>query len=506
MSHNVNTDIEPTTENTPSLDTSTDAAEEQLSGRRRKKRTRRPKGTRRGHPFFIIIVALVVLAAMSFLPWAEWTDGKFKGFSLISDLIYDNEPEQTSPEPVDPELEAAMQAKKDLSEPAQRIASGDSTQTTIPTPDQVKPAVNPHQGDKVIIEDYTLDGRGLINLKRALAVRDKRPARIAVIGDSYIEGDIFTMNLRSELQDAFGGNGVGYIYLSSPLTGFRTSVSQRCSGWTVHDIRKNAKDEYKDLMGEYFTANAGASATFKGSSKLPHLATWGSTALMFVAPNGGKVTINTDSITKTFDAQASPKVQFVEVPGVTSSAKITATSGIIALGAYLNDNSGVTVDCMSLRGNSGISHRGISTDLAGQMRQFVDYDLIIVEYGINALQASQKNYTAYKDLMVKAVTRIKECYPNADILIMGIGDRGQKSGGEVRSMSTAPNMVAAQRDLARETGSLFWDTREAMGGENAVVAWRQEGRINPDYIHLNAKGGKELGALLSEALKNALND
>lgn len=467
--------------------------------------SRVPKPSRRGHPFTIISIAVVILAALSFLPWSQWTDGRFKGFSLISDLIYSDHNNQSGAEVVDPELEAAMKEKDDIHTPAQRIASGDTTQCSIPAPDQVKPAQSPLHNGQVIIEDYTIDGRGLINLKRAIAARASRTARIAVIGDSYIEGDILTMNLREELQEAYGGSGVGYIYLSSPLTGFRTSVSQRCSGWTEHDIRKNVPDKYKSLAGEYFVAGAGASSSYKGTSKLKHLDTWNNTGFMFIAPTDANIAITTDAGTETFDVKASPDVQYIQIPGKTSSAKIaTSTSGLIALGTYLNDDSGITVDCMSLRGNSGISHRGLSIDLAGQMRKFIDYDLIIVEYGINALTSAQKDYTAYKNLMVKTVTRLKQCYPNSDILIMAIGDRGQKSGGTVKSVVTSPNMVKAQRDVARETGSLFWDTREAMGGDGAVVEWRKEGYINPDYIHLNAKGGHALGALLAKAIKSAL--
>ena len=465
----------------------------------------RPKGDRRGFPFFIIIIAVAILAALSLLPWAQWTDGKFKGFSLISDLIYSNDDQQSGAEVVDPELIAALNENEDQLAP--RINSGDSTYTTIPTPDQVKPAQAPRpSGDQVVIEDYTIKSQGLYNFKRAIANRANRPARVAVIGDSYIEGDIFTMDLRADLQDLYGGSGVGYVYMSSPLTGFRTSVPQRCSGWTEHDIRKNMPDKYKALQGEYFTASGAATTTYNGTDKLPHLKSWNNTGFMFIAPSDAKIAITTDAGTKTYDVKASPDVQFIEIPGATSLAKIaTSTNGLIALGTYLNDNSGVVVDCMSLRGNSGISHRSLSIDLAGQMRKFIDYDLIIIEYGINALSSSQKDYSGYKKLMVKTVTRIKECFPNADILILGIGDRGQKSGGVVKSIATSPNMVSAQRDIARETGSLFWDTREAMGGDGAVVKWRNEGKINPDYIHLNAKGGKELGALLAGAIKNALN-
>lgn len=84
---------------------------------------------------------------------------------------------------------------------------------------------------------------------------------------------------------------------------------------------------------------------------------------------------------------------------------------------------------------------------------------------------------------------------------MGIGDRGQKRGGVVKSMNSVPYMIDAQRQTARKTRCLFWDTRAAMGGEDAIVDWANSGRANKDYIHLTHKGGEVLAEEFVNALK-----
>ena len=106
--------------------------------------------------------------------------------------------------------------------------------------------------------------------------------------------------------------------------------------------------------------------------------------------------------------------------------------------------------------------------------------------------------------MVKVIRHLRSCYPNADFLVMGIGDRGQKKGGGVKSMSTVPNMIEAQRTAARTAGCLFWDTRAAMGGEDAIVEWSKTGRANKDYIHLTHKGGADLAGEFVNALQQML--
>lgn len=143
----------------------------------------------------------------------------------------------------------------------------------------------------------------------------------------------------------------------------------------------------------------------------------------------------------------------------------------------------------------------MSSDLTAQLRKYVDYDLIIMEYGINALSEKQTEYSAYRKVMTQVAKHLKACYPNADIVLLGIGDRGVKKNGQVQSIPTAPAMVKAQRDAARDAGILFWDTREAMGGEGAIINWRELKLVNGDYIHLNGNGG----ARLAEEFVKSLN-
>ena len=184
--------------------------------------------------------------------------------------------------------------------------------------------------------------------------------------------------------------------------------------------------------------------------------------------------------------------------------KLTLTnksaSGLTLYGAWLNDATGITVDNMSLRGNSGITHRAIRKELARDMARYIDYDLIVVEYGLNACTPKQTDYTYYSNMMTQVIATLKEAYPNADIIMMGAGDRGLKHGSSVASMSTVPYMVSTQREVARKAGINFFDTREAMGGEGAILKWREEKLVNPDYIHMNFQGGKKMGKLFTDAL------
>lgn len=458
---------------------------------------------KKGYPTLIIILAIAIVALLSFLPLSDWTDGRIKDFSLISDILKEMKlTDRTDPaaEQVDPELLKAMEE----AEARNPLTASDSV-LSAPIDTIIHAPKVPREGDLVVIEDYTTDQVGLIQLKYALSTGAL--ARIAVVGDSYIEGDIFTQDLRQLLQTAYGGNGVGYVSMHTDFPGFRRSVKQGGKGWKTFMANKKASRQYLSLSEQYSMPQGEATSTYRGTDAFPSVKQWGVSRFLFVSPENSIISVKTPSGEwEERNIQASDSVQSIEIAGLTSEFALTTSSqSLVGLGVWLDDASGISLDCMSSRGFSGITLTKVNPSLCREMAsQGVDYNLIVLEFGINAMSASQKDYSVYSSRMVDVINHVRKCYPRSDILLMGVGDRGEKRQGVVRSMSTAPSMVSAQRDAARRAHCLFWDTREAMGGEDAVVAWSNAGLINKDYIHMTHKGGARLADALFRALQHNL--
>ncbi|WP_300503212.1 hypothetical protein [uncultured Duncaniella sp.] len=453
---------------------------------------------KKGSPIIIIIIAIAIVAIVSLLPLSKWSGGRIKDFSLVSDIlkevgIMEGEPSYATAEQIDPALlEAEEESKPALPAPGEPI-------DTIISP--VKPS---RVGELVQVEDYTTIGVGFANLKGAIA--NGGLARIAVVGDSYIEGDIFTQDLRELFQEAYGGEGVGFVNMHTDFPGFRRSVKQSGSGWKTFTGNKKADRRYLDIAEQYSVPTGTATAEYEGTKATEHTKSWSCSRFLFISPEDVTISVKTDdSEWEERNIAGSPSVQSLEVTGQVSKFGIkTAATSLIGLGVWLDGTSGVSVDCMSSRGFSGVTLTKVSPDLSHEMAEFIDYDLIILEFGINAMSASQKDYSVYCSRMVDVINHVRLCYPQADILLMGVGDRGEKVGSQVKSMATAQAMITAQRDAARRAHCLFWDTREAMGGENAVVEWSSTGLINKDYIHLTHKGGARLARELFNAIQKDL--
>ncbi len=458
------------------------------------------KKNKTGKIALITVIAVAIVFGISFLPLEKWSGGAIKDFNLLSDILPDSllkSDSTSSGEPIDPEL---LKAQKDAEAVAQQLDANGQPVYSDTIMGEVKPS---RQGDLVVIEDYTIGEVGLFHFKQAL--KSGKLARATVVGDSYIEGDIFTQDLREKLQATYGGAGVGYVNMHSDFPGFRRSVKQGGNGWKEFAATKKGNPKYIGLSEHYFMPSGTALSTYHGVTTLAHAQIWNVSQFLFISPKPTTILVKTTGDWVEHPVEGSDKVQAITVNGQTPEFDVKVSeSSLIGLGVWLDGTKGVALDCMSSRGYSGITLNKLDVDLCRQMAQYVDYDLIILEFGINAMTAKQKDYTVYSNQLVKVINHVRQCYPGADILLMGIGDRGEKSGGAVKSMSTAPFMVEAQRTAARRAHCLFWDTREAMGGEGAIVRWASEGKANKDYIHMTHSGGAELATRLYNALQQKL--
>ena len=95
----------------------------------------------------------------------------------------------------------------------------------------------------------------------------------------------------------------------------------------------------------------------------------------------------------------------------------------------------MVVDNFSTRGSSGQQLGNIPMSILRQYNRLRTYDLIVLQYGLNVASDKVMNYTYYKDAMKPIVERLKTAFPEASVLIVGVGDRENKDeNGELRTM------------------------------------------------------------------------
>jgi len=453
------------------------------------------------------MLAFAILLLLQNVPWSALTGDRLKDFNILGDIF----PRESSREPVvasapetDPELLAFIEENA-VQPVAEKEDSVEEVEEVVVRPVTEAPRVD----GRVVLEDYSAAGDGMAHFRSALV--SGRQVRVAVLGDSYIEGDILVQDLRRLFRGRFGGSGVGYMSMHSDFPGFRRSVRQSDSGWKSVDVRTmRNSDTLRSITGEYCcVVDSRARTRFEGCPRPDASnASWSRSRFAYIAPDSGSVTLTIDGVApQSFPTGEPGTLQVLTMAGPTSTFTVEVNApGLRALGAWLDGADGIAVDCMSIRGNSGVGLRRTDAALTSWLARDVTYDLIIMEYGMNALSAEQKEYGGYSAGMSGAIGRLQALYPDASILLMGVGDRGVKEGAEVASLPTCQALVEAQRAAARRCGVTFFDTRAAQGGDGSAVDWRKRGYINADYIHLSYSGGAALAEELFFAIMNSVDE
>jgi lysophospholipase L1-like esterase len=505
--------------------------------------------------FVFVALTVSILLALHFLPRISIGDTELRRVSVLSDILpdlYDAEdvidpipqlpdvpqpiivadPQQGTPvavqqaatqssstsaaTPVTQSDSVATTASPAAIAQAEATAIADTTATAV-----VAPAPSQPQDQSVTpILDYSGgQAGGMYHFYQALSRSRQlgRPVRVAYYGDSFIEGDIFTADLRELLQDQFGGNGVGWVDCASQVHGFRTTVGHNFSGINEYEVVKRPfSASNQGIAQRYFTASEGARINYKGAKVRRHLAQW-DRAVFYLRSDGGlrlRTTLNGDT-TVVDTVSGAPRLQAIVrnagyAPGDSlqrqrsmSSVSYSIqgiSSGTLLYGVALEGVSGVSVDNFSMRGSAGYTIGQIPQATLQQFAALRPYDLIVIHFGLNVANSKQSNYSGYTKNMAQAINNLRQAFPQTSILVVGMPDRDQRSQSGLHTMKGVEQLVAYQQIMASDCRVSFFNLFQAMGGRDSMKGLVERGMANKDYTHINFKGGRYLARFLYDAL------
>jgi len=348
---------------------------------------------------------------------------------------------------------------------------------------------------------------------------DGSPVRIAYFGDSMIEGDLITGDLRNSLQTEFGGAGVGYVPINSITADFRGTIRQTFSSdWTEYNlVTPKLPAAYPlGISGHVFLprpqAPADSMAGPAGQASWVEFRAGGpwaavrrfEQARLFYGPGAARdevlVTTNKHEVAHALAGGGAVNAMLLKpaVPARSMRLAFATHRPRPVYGVSFESPRGVVLDNFSFRGNSGLALTRIPFKTLAAFGKELDYRLIILHYGVNVASASYASYKWYERGMTRVVDRMQRAFPNASILIVGMSDKSSRIDGEFVTDPSVPRLLAAQRQLAVRNHAAFWNLYEAMGGENSMVRWVEDSPAlaNKDYTHVNGRGAHKIAGLL----------
>jgi lysophospholipase L1-like esterase len=372
-----------------------------------------------------------------------------------------------------------------------------------------------YAGISVYIEDPT--GRGMRAFYEALEktarAKDGAITRVGHYGDSSIATDLITSTVRENLQARFGDAGHGFVlaakgYIPYKHRGVRQSSNPE--DWDVREVvRRQDRNGRYGYGGVQSRARGGAWARV-GTAKRGDVGTRASRFTIYYGeqPRGGKFSVRLDDgereIVSTKAAALGDAAYSIEGPDGPHLLEFRHARGrpINFYGVAIErEGPGVVYDSLGLVGaranrllNFNESH------IKSQLEQR-GVNLIVLGFGGNEASDARTEEAFYEDYL-QVLRRMRQGREDLGCLVFAPLDQARRHRGRIRTLPTIPLIVAAQRRAAFDSGCAFYDTWQAMGGQDAMRRWykAQPRLAMGDFRHATPAGYEIIGNMFYKAL------
>lgn len=354
-------------------------------------------------------------------------------------------------------------------------------------PDYHEDTIIPEEPKVVIPQvriDSTTDSRVFLSAFYAsLAESSERVVRVIHYGDSQIEEDRMTQQIREQLQARYGGSGVGLMPLAQTIptrtvrqeihmNGRLVSPKQGPQRYLVYGLKRDQRtDGMYGMMGQVAIM---ADSLVSGSEEI--------TAVCKPQVPSARYDIWRIFADSSIAYSTSGDTLHLSGKGAVYGISQQTTTGLI-------------VDNIPMRGCLGMVFTKMdSTQLATFYRQ-ENVRLIIMQFGGNAIPTNEKPGTirgfisGYRD----QIHFLRACAPNASILFIGPSDMIRVVDGEWQTYPMVPYMDKLLHKMALEEGIAYFSLFRWMGGAGSMLRWKENGLAGEDGVHFYRGGARKAG-------------
>jgi LysM repeat protein/lysophospholipase L1-like esterase len=355
----------------------------------------------------------------------------------------------------------------------------------------------------------------LKSFEKLKRIQGKAKEKYTIIhfGDSHVQGDSFSSEIRNAFQDNFGAAGQGIIfpYSLSKSYGPKGVVASFKGSWTGTNIMDGTHKNNIGLSGyTLFTSKDSASINFEISDK-------------FKGVYSNKIAIYSSGGNLSFDYEVNKQLNLVEEQviasnlilrvyesnspiqsfGITTIKKSDEANSFYFHGfEFLFDKKGgVDYHRCGVVG-AQFTHLINNAKLVQSMLKQVQPDLLIFSFGSNESYSQNIDGPTYFKSIADYLSEIKRSVPHAAILITTAPDT--RSQGK-----TPPSQILVNNqlvNLATHLDLALYDLYQAMGGWGSMYRWHSNKLAVDDKLHFNAKGYSLQGKMLTNAFFEAYNN
>jgi lysophospholipase L1-like esterase len=341
--------------------------------------------------------------------------------------------------------------------------------------------------------DLIIHGEGTIN--------------IVHLGDSHIQADFFTGQVRkrlvSEIASGCGARGVIFpfrIAKSNNPVDYLVKYSGKWESCRNVEYNKNCQLGLTGIMVK--TKDSISDITFHfreaSSSDFDMIRIYHNTnenSFHFEFPGlEGKYAI------RNMMSQGFTEIQFNEFHKDSLKVRITRKDtfheyfhlyGV----EFINEDAGIVYNSAGVNGAEVISF--LRCDLLQAQLTAINPGLVIISLGTNDAYPVKFDKAVFGENYKKLIRNIRAINPNIPVLLTIPGDSYRKRRYVNKNL---PILRETIFDVARETDCAVWDFYSLMGGPRSIQKWYKAGLAAKDKLHFDKTGYIIQGDLFSDAL------
>lgn len=338
------------------------------------------------------------------------------------------------------------------------------------------------------------------------------PMTIVHFGDSHVQPDIYTGELRKILQAERGMGGKGMIFPYSIAKTYATLdyASYHTGSWHASKSIEYIPRLPLGISGVTAkTGDASASFTIRFHNPMPAhyrklklFVKQSKNSYDMVVSSGG------ESVSVEVDEPANPAQAFIEVvlPVIGSTIKVQ----VVQKHGSENDfefhgmslesatTEGLLLHCLGIGGSQFRSL--LAEKLFDIQMSSVKPDLAILDFGTNDHIYNNMLPPDMESVIVKSIARVRAAAPNCSVLLTTTQDMNRKG----QNITSGRDYSALIRKVAKDQNCAYYDWYWVSGGPRRMNLWKDHGLAQGDNIHLTVKGYTLKGELLGNAFKSTI--
>ena len=349
-------------------------------------------------------------------------------------------------------------------------------------------------------------------------------SRIIHYGDSQIEGDRMSSYIRNKLQNLYGGNGPGFTPIAQVYENI-SAVITTSKNWTRHATFDPSKERFRHKKyGAYATLSrftpyydiiadsididtlqlVKANFTIKPSTKtysnMRQFTTIGFHYGNSQLPVSIKVFSN-GTLVKEGQLIADGnyhdfKIQLSKTPD-DLTFELESKMSPDVYGVTLDGEDGIQLDNVAMRGSAGTVFAGLNNENFTQMYNALDPKVLIFQYGGNSVPYVKDSLEVvqYVGYLKNHINWVRRKTKDASVIFIGPTDMTTTVNGTLQTYPLLPYLIETLRDMCNNNNIAYWNTFNAMGGENSMEHWVDQKLAASDYTHFSLSGTRIISEL-----------